>query len=900
VSFENSTIYIPEGKLKGVLNFSKDKMGFKTTAELLSGTAAIEGYLGFNSTAKLNVVAEKVNLSKLKKISDLQIGGVTQLNAQIDVGDSGLDILGQFNLQDGSLADLSLGSVKGMAQFKRDMLSFSNIELKSKIDTITGNGYVDFAPKKTHYKIDIQAKRAGVDEFLKVFEKYKINTEMPTQGEIAAKITVEGGHDSHGLEVVSSGQARGLDWYGEKWNSAYFLFSYRTGLLQIDKLTLLKKMGSLEVKGRLLNKEPKLVFTSQSLRLEELDRLGKAPLTGEIQGHLTLENDFSKWPLSGELKLLKAAYRGANVGDSSVQLVNKNNQLHIKANLFQGAFKSEIIRDDNTFNWTSTYQMKELEALYLLSLYLKKEIPTFSEFKVTGSGELSGKGFSFENLRGEGVLENIKLNTRNSVILNQKSIAYQFNQKGFHIDKFVLAGQDNQLNGELHYLPNQLIQLGLEAKTDLQLLLPFISGLEFGSGKLNLSMRINGHPDKYNLVGNMSLEEGTLKLLGISDEIQNVQIKANLSQEKIIVDKFDGVIGSGKLNILGEVKYKTLSDLYPNLKLQAQKITLNPTKNLKLKLNGDFLLKSKDPKESKPYIISGKCELLEGELSSLESSPSTPSLELQKPILLFDIKCEAPQNLMVKTEILNGEYKGQFHLVGNNEQIGLLGNADSISGSVIFRDTKFNLENSNVRFESDNSISPRFNVLGRTYKKENKLTAPQQFEVSVQVFGTPKDYKIRLSSIPSLAEGDIIALLVLGVANRSQDGNYYELGSTLVGQTPLQSKIQNEIGLDIKLGTSQSNSGNPTQNQSTPQSNSLPSVDSVVPNIQIQKEITNRTKITYSNTLETNSYREFKLEHLLDDNLSANFTAVDKPKSITDTQSVQSFGLDFRYRFQFE
>ena len=69
--------------------------------------------------------------------------------------------------------------------------------------------------------------------------------------------------------------------------------------------------------------------------------------------------------------------------------------------------------------------------------------------------------------------------------------------------------------------------------------------------------------------------------------------------------------------------------------------------------------------------------------------------------------------------------------------------------------------------------------------------------------------------------------------------------------------------------------------------------------IQIQKEITNRTKVSYSNNLD-NSKRELKLEHFLDDNISANVTASDRQKSQQDSSTIQSFGLDVRYRFQFE
>ncbi|MFM8316562.1 MAG: hypothetical protein ACKOA8_19955, partial [Deltaproteobacteria bacterium] len=69
---------------------------------------------------------------------------------------------------------------------------------------------------------------------------------------------------------------------------------------------------------------------------------------------------------------------------------------------------------------------------------------------------------------------------------------------------------------------------------------------------------------------------------------------------------------------------------------------------------------------------------------------------------------------------------------------------------------------------------------------------------------------------------------------------------------------------------------------------------------KIQKDITNRTKVSYSSTLDQNALKEFKIEQLLDENFTVNASAVDKFRGSTQNDSIKSYGLDFRYRFQFE
>src|SRR5262249_32898075 len=149
--------------------------------------------------------------------------------------------------------------------------------------------------------------------------------------------------------------------------------------------------------------------------------------------------------------------------------------------------------------------------------------------------------------------------------------------------------------------------------------------------------------------------------------------------------------------------------------------------------------------------------------------------------------------------------------------------------------------------------------------------------------GTPEDYKVRLSSSPPLAESDIISLLLLGVTSRTSEGNYFDLGSTVMGQIPLKSKIQNELGLDISIKSQPANISGQTVN-STPGPNNT---DLTVPSVQIKKDITDRTKVSYSNTLEAIPVRELKIEHVLDDNFSVNATATDGAPGSTTTSSVQ-------------
>jgi len=167
----------------------------------------------------------------------------------------------------------------------------------------------------------------------------------------------------------------------------------------------------------------------------------------------------------------------------------------------------------------------------------------------------------------------------------------------------------------------------------------------------------------------------------------------------------------------------------------------------------------------------------------------------------------------------------------------------------------------------------------------------------LQVSGVPADYKIRLTSTPPLLEGEIISLLVLGVTSKGQGGgNIMDLGGALVGQIPLNSKLKNEFGVNIKVG----NTAQTGIQQGSSLSPGSANADITAPTVQIQKDITPKTKLSYSNTLDTAvPLRELRIEQMLDDHITVNATSLERARGGSSTPT-QAYGLDFRYRFQFE
>lgn len=900
----NVVIRIPNVVGTGTLNFNADRMTYQAEVEGLGGKVQGDGYVGFDNSAKVKAKSiAPISLTELKRIANLKLGGHADLNIDLDVpkGDEEMRIAGSIEVTQGEINSLNVGAIRGQLFYQNMLLSFENLESLGG-EPARGAGFVDFRPKDVHYKFNLDARRFPVDRVFDIFSKRKLSFRPPQDGEIVGgRISIEGGHEKGDtIEVNATGQAKGFRFYGENWQGADFTIQMKDDVFKLNRVMLLKKNGGLEIRGTFADKDTQLALFSHGLRLEELDALGRAPISGEISGSLNLTEDLSILPPrgTGEVRLGKVLFRGNPVPDSTIRIRPEGGNMELIVTVAGEQLRGRYVRPNGqSEKGTVLLYFKEFDFAPMLSFALGKDIPTLTEVAGTGDLSFTGNLNDWKTVKGSGSVTLLRLGLKGTPMVNRSPLEIQISDGAVKIERFHLVGNDSQLSLDYLYRPNQTVQASLDGKVDLQYLQPFIPGLDYGSGKVSVGLRLSGPPSRFELLGNATLEEGTFRLSGLNDELRAVQAQVGISQDKLSVDRFEATVGGGKLVVAGEVKIDRFRTLAPDLRMQADRITMRFQNALTTTLTGDFFLKG----QKMPYLLGGQCRVDQASLTKFENAPSPRGGFDEAPTLSFDVQCEAKEKLLVVTDVMNSEFRGNFHLVGNTQRLGLLGTADALSGTLLFRETKFTLNSGNVKFESADSISPRFNVSGRAVVRETRALVPQDYEVSLQVFGTPADYRIRLSSTPSLAESEITSLLLLGVTNRSTEtisdanSNYVDLGTAIAGQIPLQSKIQSELGVDIKINSQTVKDAN----VSTTSASSTGSQIATVPSVQIQKDITKNTKLYYSNTLDTQiPIREFKIEHALDDNFTVNATTIDRVR--TETQSSKSYGLDFRYRFSFE
>jgi hypothetical protein len=898
---KNAIVSFGDGVIKGPLKFTDDRMTFDAQATLLDGPVHTAGYVGFDDdTARVRMESKQVSLTKLKRVGNLRLGGTARVTAEVEVKNDDARIAGTFDVEGASIASVFVGRVKGESFFQSQLLTFENLEVPS-IQPVRGNGYVDFKEKNIKYKFFVDGPRADVDQVLKIFEGRDLGFQIPVGGESSLRVTMEGGETSD-FEMVATGQARDFEWYGEKWRSAAFSIGYRDGDTELRRVLLHKNTGGLEIRGKFKESKSNLEFVSHGLGIHSLDAFRGSPIKGELMGRLKIEGDKKEFirKAQGDLRLLRTSFRDQPLADSALRISDTDKGIELLLQIGGESLRARYLKAPSNKESELMVFFRDYDFAPALTIWAGKDLLQLTSLIGTGDITLTGIFEDWSSLKGQGTLQALEVGFKGKPMRAEKPVSVKLHRGELKIEPFSISGQDSQVAMEINYVPNQKFEGSLDGKIDLQFIQPFIPGLDYGSGDISVRLRVSGKPDRFQMLGNLGIKDGVFRLQGLSDEFRSTQAQVTVSQDKLAIDRFESSLNGGAVQMFGDIRIDRFNALAPNLQIQADKVSLRMEDYLRGRLSGNFALVG----DKKPYAFSGQCQVHEGFLTSFAIKPPATSGAATDPVLKWDIKCQAPGRLFVATEIMEAEFAGDLHLVGTSASPGLLGAVDSNRGTLIFRDTRFNLESANVRFEDRQEIIPRFRVSGLANVKELRSSDVQsarelrEYQVGLQVSGIPSDYKIRLTSTPVLLEAEIISLLVLGVTKRGSDGGgYMDLGTALVGQIPLQSKIQSELGVGVKIRSQNQGS---LQSQTANAASSATTANATVPTVEFQKDLTKSTRVSYSNSLDTSiPVSEFKIQQMLDENISVN--ASTRRSQVGSTpQPSQAYGVDVRYRFQFE
>ncbi|MBZ5637133.1 MAG: translocation/assembly module TamB domain-containing protein [Acidobacteriia bacterium] len=316
------------------------------------------------------------------------------------------------------------------------------------------------------------------------------------------------------------------------------------------------------------------------------------------------------------------------------------------------------------------------------------------------------------------------------------------------------------------------LDLSLDASADLSALTAFVRGLT-SAGTLTVALKATGSPTTPDLQGTARLEGGRVRMAGNPlAAADRLQAEARIERGAVRIERFSGTVAGGSLHGTGLV---TLEGLEPaSLVLEAKVNAAAPEipEGFRGLYSGDLRFeaaKGKDP------ALSGRLDLIRGvwrrnfELDRINLLARTraPVVEVPKPDeglarTSLDVTVDANDNLWLRNDLADTEAWGRIEIGGTVGHPQVSGHCESLDGGELrFGKVRYQLESARVDIPAGPRLNPEFDIVASTRVRE--------YDVRMHLWGDTTRVDSELSSNPSLAERDILALLLTGSTTDTAD-----------------------------------------------------------------------------------------------------------------------------------
>lgn len=277
-------------------------------------------------------------------------------------------------------------------------------------------------------------------------------------------------------------------------------------------------------------------------------------------------------------------------------------------------------------------------------------------------------------------------------------------------------------------------------------------------GHVELLGEIAGTDSAPRFEGIGRVSDGSLRLPGLPEPATRISGVVEFVPEVIHLDAINFSLMGGTGVCEGRVVL--MPDFELDLALRARNVGWPLTTGLRPILSGDLRLVGP---------LTGL--LLSGRLT-LERTFYRRQVDLQKlivetvlsrerarseegPQMTLNILVDVPGTFEVESPLARLTAKGSLRIVGTTARFGVLGRLEALPGGELeFSGTRYQLDRGVVTFVSPDRLEPRLDVLART--------TVQSYDITVGLVGTLDRMTPTFSSVPALAEMDIISLLFVG------------------------------------------------------------------------------------------------------------------------------------------
>ncbi len=283
------------------------------------------------------------------------------------------------------------------------------------------------------------------------------------------------------------------------------------------------------------------------------------------------------------------------------------------------------------------------------------------------------------------------------------------------------------------------------------------------SGNMIADTSVTGTVSSPVLNGRISMKDGRFVNSENGINLRNMVANMRLSGQDVILERLQANDGQdGQLNVSGNVNFAKGFPPYANLTATAQHMRIMQGTKYQVALNADMQIKTRDDGQ---YVLSGtaspdkivytlpdRFDTRIPELNVVDASAADrdPLLEIINLDMIFDSK----ENVWIRGWGLDVQLGGSLYIGGTAEDPDVRGNLSVVRGNYEEFGRRFDMTESNLRFQGAIPPSPYLGITA--------VTSVDGYDLKVLIRGTAQDPKITFASTPSMPEDQVLAYILFG------------------------------------------------------------------------------------------------------------------------------------------
>lgn len=885
---------LSHGRLKGNAHADAEKISIKNLV-ISQGSSALttNGALYYSTLQgmELHAVSSTFNLQDVSPIAGLPYRGSGPLTATIEGPYDDLVISGTTEFKGFGIDQFHLGQTQATIIFADNALQLPRVFIQRQPGTVEGSARLQFGNQPT-FDGAFELKNTLATPLLNSLSALPEHAHR-FEAAMSGHVTIRGELANPDVRAYMTTDKLFLDQVDFGMTTVNLEMSPNDPWLSVSSRHQ-PESGSLELTLALNKNSP----TQSSFHAVDVDMniitpfLGDLDAHGRVSGQGRFQGELDSLNGEAALQVNDLITYDFNLGQANLRLNALSGKTKITGTCLSGAASIDsAVSLGESLPYTATMFLNQVNVAEIHA------VPEDVDLWLTGSLFSQGDFSKPEEIIADSVFEHARLVWNESEFKQVRPVRINYANKVLEFSEaaFTMPALNVRLSGQVPLEGDLSLRLNLDGT--LSAVPVFWSEVDAGHGKLEANILMEGTWERPIYAGHIQIENGSLRLGFLDQEIDEIQTKLRLSGRTIQIASGSARLGGGALRFGGAVILSQNGPTQTNLQADFSGVDLRPQADLSLSASGGLQLSG----TSGNLDLRGDIELL--------SLHYTANIELDdllrkkaRPLPLpgfapgeawnLRVNIQGDDNLIFTNNFVESELSANLRITGTTQHMGLVGTVTPKWGRATYAGNTYKLEHGVIDFVEEYSINPRFEVQATTEACDMQLT--------VTVTGNEEGYSVQAlghnDNGGEIASQDALVCAQFGLRldNDNNTLNTINSGdntsSVLSGAVDAIWKV---TGMDERVRRIL-----PVVDQFTLTSGYSKTSRKTEPRILVTKELGNDWELKYNGPLyEKDEQHIVALEYRLNSRITLESTWVSVSEAIP---SLGDLGLDLRLDWQFE